>query len=1742
MKRDNSICMKKALKSVLPMLIGMIGLIIIMESESHTWSAMELEQMQNLGDKIDDFSSNSNKNPIFNWTTPTNETGIAGYSYILDCSSSTIPDKIIDRQKNTKSYSSMADRIWHFHVRAKDNASNWLIKNKVVFVENKTDIIKAIVTPNATIQGNIINIKAIVNGPLNSTDKIIAYIQKGENTVKTLFLQNVSYRTYQATLNTSGMKGMYVIDFYSKDVIEDEIYKNNFACFAVSRGTAPKGAFTGYYAEMTGNNLTLINAKSNVNITLSTMVNNRVENASINIAEYSVNPKRGIDGGVSIGTFTEIEADDNLSENLSYVIIKLYYDESSLQSWLDEKNLRIYYWNESKNSWEVVPNSGVNTVENYVWVNVTHFSIYGLFVKSVELQCTNNISYAKPNQVVTYNITVKNTGSIRDEISLSLDNVPNDWLAYLNKYSVWLDGGEEENVTLTIYVLTQNEGEFKISVYGESSENFGNVWDMINTTTVVDITPPIADAGNNQTIDEDTIAYFSGINSSDNIGIKKYSWDFNATDGIQEEAMGMNVHHNFTDPGNYTVTLTVEDYLGYRDTDTCIVTVLDSQPPEIPTNLTVTTVPIGNQLYLSWDANIDKDLAGYNVYRSTISGSGYIKINTLPVKGTSYQDTDLVNGKTYYYVITAFDKKPNESNFSKEANGTPAKIPFIFGNSTYINQNNANQYYPKIAVYNNEIYVVWIDYRNGNADIYFAKSTNRSFTGIAKVNDDSGSANQYYPKIVVNNYGIFVVWEDYRNGNADIYLGYSDDDGTTFTNYRVDHDTTNALQKNPSIAVKDGTIYVVWEDKRNSVWDIYFSYSTDNGKTFSNEIKVNNKTTNVDDYLRLSPSIVVSDEIYVTWHDKRNGNYDIFFSKSKKGKYFENDIKVNDNSDTSNQQYPVITYDSKIYIAWQDKRNGNWDIYIGESSDGNNWNNLCLDKNLDDQLYPSIAHGSDIYITWQDKRNGNWDIYASSLNNITSIEVVKRNKGQYYPSIAVGKDVYVVWQDENTFKNICFASSLEITYNTLPSIYSIKALPNKVLNGTNITISAVATSPSGISKVFAYIEKGDENNVISVQLHEVGDGTYANILNTDSFEGMYLIDIFAKDYSDNSIELENRACFAVTTDNSCEGIYQTLFNGNNETIDARKKTDVILEIHTKSRLTNSSICIAKYSRLQKGFNGTISLNKFIEIEVENNLSAVLNYFIIKIYYEEGELGKLDENKMKIYYWNSTSNKWEELKTYINKTEKYIYANLTHFSIYGVFEKILEGETKKFVKGNPKDIVAHGFTIKNLGNGDTFNFVASSKKGWNVNIIGGNSVYFNENETKIISVEVTIPDDAYAYEEDILTFNITTANTSAFLSLTTKTIANQLFSVFISFASQNQTLLPGQFYIYQFIVKNNGNGEDNFTLNVSSEHNWYTNIIGNDYVVLASQKSKKISVKLKVPYGEKILAGTTDILRFIAASKDNVTFSSNTSKTIVGQVYGIVLRCDKNETDYFTFPNDFFKYTIRVINNGNGKDTFNLTIIQGKADWKAKLSDKSVKLNGFESINITLEITPPINEEIGTKGVFSVRATSIGDSTKFDQISTLSTVPYPDLWVKEIFFNVGDAVLDGEKIKIFATIANSGTIARNFWVRISINSSGTWENLIDIQILSLEPGNTTNIAVSWIAKGGGFAQARVYVDCNDKIIESNENNNVLITNVPEIVAKQRVSSSFKSSFVTIFISVFVASIFCAFCKKMGKKHL
>ncbi len=97
--------------------------------------------------------------------------------------------------------------------------------------------------------------------------------------------------------------------------------------------------------------------------------------------------------------------------------------------------------------------------------------------------------------------------------------------------------------------------------------------------TTADTTPPVANAGPDFTVNEDTVATLNGTGSTDNVGIANYTWTF--TDGTPQRLYGAAPTYTFATPGTYVMTLTVWDANGNSATDTVTVTVRDVTAPTL---------------------------------------------------------------------------------------------------------------------------------------------------------------------------------------------------------------------------------------------------------------------------------------------------------------------------------------------------------------------------------------------------------------------------------------------------------------------------------------------------------------------------------------------------------------------------------------------------------------------------------------------------------------------------------------------------------------------------------------------------------------------------------------------------------------------------------------------------------------------------------------------------------------------------------------------------------------------------------------------------------------------------------------------------------------------------------------------------------------------------------------------------------------------------------------------------------
>ncbi|MBN1786120.1 MAG: DUF373 family protein [Candidatus Methanofastidiosa archaeon] len=305
---------------------------------------------------------------------------------------------------------------------------------------------------------------------------------------------------------------------------------------------------------------------------------------------------------------------------------------------------------------------------------------------------------------------------------------------------------------------------------------------------------------------------------------------------------------------------------------------------------------------------------------------------------------------------------------------TTGMIYFGEGNEVIVNEdpsfavttNLADQYKVSIGMTSDDrTFMVWQDNRNGNWDIYM-----RYIGSSAGINVSNNAFQQTNPMVWQDR----IVWQDNRNGNWDIYLYYI----ATGVLVQITDDEYNQI--NPDI-YEDR---IVWEDERNGNADIYL-YSL----VSEDEMRITVDETGFQPF-QTSPKI---SEDTIVWLDNRFGEFNIFSYNITTG---------TERAITSGRS---IKFNPKIdgsLIVWEDNRNGNWDIYMFDLEAGEE---LQLTTSPANQVNPCV-NGN--YVAWDDDSAGDKEIYVYDRESGETVRVTEMLTDQENPYIM---DQYLAWID-----------------------------------------------------------------------------------------------------------------------------------------------------------------------------------------------------------------------------------------------------------------------------------------------------------------------------------------------------------------------------------------------------------------------------------------------------------------------------------------------------------------------------------------------------------------------------------------------------------------------------------------------------------------------------------------------------------------------------------------------------------
>jgi len=281
---------------------------------------------------------------------------------------------------------------------------------------------------------------------------------------------------------------------------------------------------------------------------------------------------------------------------------------------------------------------------------------------------------------------------------------------------------------------------------------------------------------------------------------------------------------------------------------------------------------------------------------------------------------------------------------------------------------------------NNNVHITWHDKRDGNREIYYTKLDNKGTTLVDGTRlTPTASADSYRTAIAVDtNNNIHITWNDERDGNWEIYYTKLDSNGNTLVD-DTRLTTASGYSWCPAIAVDtNNNIHITWHDKRDGNWEIYYTKLDNAGNTLVDDTRL----TPTDSSLSSSPAIAVdtNNNVHIIWKDERDGNWEIYYTKlDNAGNTLVDDTRLTTASGYS--WCPAIAADTNnnVHITWEDERDRNWEIYYTKLD--NTGNTLVDDTRLTtdsaQSWTPEIAvdTNNNVHITWWDKRDGNPEIY-----------------------------------------------------------------------------------------------------------------------------------------------------------------------------------------------------------------------------------------------------------------------------------------------------------------------------------------------------------------------------------------------------------------------------------------------------------------------------------------------------------------------------------------------------------------------------------------------------------------------------------------------------------------------------------------------------------------------------------------------------------------------------------------------
>ncbi|HUT51877.1 MAG TPA: MopE-related protein [bacterium] len=358
------------------------------------------------------------------------------------------------------------------------------------------------------------------------------------------------------------------------------------------------------------------------------------------------------------------------------------------------------------------------------------------------------------------------------------------------------------------------------------------------------------------------------------------------------------------------------------------------------------------------------------------------------------------------------------------------ECPTPLGTNVRITFDASGSWDPSLIWTSSQYGVSWTDYRDGNAEIYFARISSAGAKLGSDVRITSDASDSLYPFLVWTGSQYGVSWEDYRDGNAEIYFARVSEAGTKLgSDIRITSDASDSWS--PSLVWTGSQYGVSWQDFRNDGdglcdsgsgtmdcnYEIYFARISSAGAKLGSDVRI---TSNAD--ISEFPSLVWTlSEYGVSWDASPDGFFgDIYFARiSSAGAKIGSDVRITSSANGSGGPSLVWT-GSQYGVSWEDPGDNNYEIYFARisSAGAKLGSDVQITSATNASRFPSLVWTTSEYgVSWDDYRDLNNEIYFARISSSGSklgsdIRITSDASYSEIPSLVwTGSEHGVSWLD-----------------------------------------------------------------------------------------------------------------------------------------------------------------------------------------------------------------------------------------------------------------------------------------------------------------------------------------------------------------------------------------------------------------------------------------------------------------------------------------------------------------------------------------------------------------------------------------------------------------------------------------------------------------------------------------------------------------------------------------------------------